>query len=974
MAQFFIDRPVFAIVVALVIILAGSIAGLNLPIAQYPNVNLPTINVSAFYLGASPEVVEQAIAQPVEQQVNGVDGMFHMDSQSASDGSYSLNVTFNLGKDPDIATVLVQNRVARATPGLPAEVNQSGVLVQKQQPDVLIHFVLYSPKGSYDDLWLNNYGAINVVDPVKRLKGVGDVRAFGSDFGMRIWLRPDKMARLGITAGDVERAVLEQNVQAAAGQVGQRPSPKDQAFQYSVRVQGRLVDEEEFANIIVHSEPDGSFVRIRDIGRVELAAKDYTYVDTRNGMPAAVFAVNPTPDASALETSRLVREELERLSKRFPPDVNAEVFTDSSVFVRESLKEVVKTFFEALLLVLVVVFLFLQSWRATLIPMLAVPVSLVGTFAVFLALGFSINTLTLFGMVLAIGIVVDDAIVVVEAVEHHLEAGAPDAKEATRRAMRDVSGPVVAIALVLSSVFVPVAFLGGIAGQLYKQFAVTVTVSVLLSAIVALSLTPALCALLIKPRHKSTSSGPLSRFFGAFNRWFDRTLDGYTRGVQLAVRRTALVLFTLLAIAAGAGLLMKFVPGGFVPQEDQGYFFGSVTLPDAASLVRTKEAMEQVDALAGKVPGVDGTITICGFDILTGTVRSNAGLLVGHLKPWGERTSGKESMDAILNEIRRRTSAVPGCTAMFFNPPAIPGMGSTGGFQMMLEDRAAGDLGGPRQCGGAGGRGGQEAARDRAGLRALQRRHALLPGARGPGQVQEARRPRKRRLRGAADLPGGSPDQRLLALRPHLQGQHAGRARVPERHPRHRLLLRARGLRNMVPLNTLVTSADATGPQNIERYNLYPTAQLGGNAAPGYSSGQAIRAMEEVADSVLPNTTPTSGTASASRRSSPRARRPSSSAWPWSSSSSSWPRSTRAGPCPSPSSSPCPSACSARLRDSGRGLENNVYAQIGLILLIGLAAKNAILIVEFAKVRRDGGMGLVESAVEASACGSGPSS
>jgi hydrophobe/amphiphile efflux-1 (HAE1) family protein len=967
MAQFFIDRPVFAIVVALVIILAGSIAGVNLPIAQYPNVNLPTINVSAFYLGASPEVVEQAIAQPLEQQVNGVDGMFHMDSQSASDGSYSLNVTFDLGKDPDIATVLVQNRVARATPGLPAEVNQSGVLVQKQQPDVLIHFVLYSPKGSYDDLWLNNYGAINVVDPVKRLKGVGDVRAFGSDFGMRIWLRPDKMARLGITAGDVERAVLEQNVQAAAGQVGQRPSPKDQAFQYSVRVQGRLVDEEEFANIIVHSEPDGSFVRIRDIGRVELAAKDYTYVDTRNGMPAAVFAVNPTPDASALETSRLVREELELLSKRFPPDVKAEVFTDSSVFVRESLREVVKTFFEALLLVLIVVFLFLQSWRATLIPMLAVPVSLVGTFAAFLALGFSINTLTLFGMVLAIGIVVDDAIVVVEAVEHHLEAGAPDAKEATRRAMRDVSGPVVAIALVLSSVFVPVAFLGGIAGQLYKQFAVTVTVSVLLSAIVALSLTPALCALLIKPKKERLSFGPLSRFFGAFNRWFDRTLEGYTRGVQLAVRRAALVLLTLLAVAGGAGLLMKFVPGGFVPAEDQGYFFGSVTLPDAASLERTMAAMKQVDALAGKVPGVDGTITICGFDILTSTVRSNAGLLVGHLKPWSERTSSRESMEAILNEIRRRTSAVPGATAMFFNPPAIPGMGSTGGFQMMLQDRGAGssdDLSTVAEQVAA-------AARKRPEIGQAY----VLYSAGTPAYQVRVDRDKCKKL-------GVPVNDVFVALQTFLGGvqindfSRFGRTfKVSmQAEPEYRSDIRdidffyVRGASgNMVPLNTLVTSTDTTGPQNIERYNMYPTAQLGGNAAPGYSSGQAIRAMEEVADAVLPNTY----------------------AYEWY--GLSLQEKLAAGKAPlifglalvfvflflaaQYESWAVPFAVllavpigvfGALAGQWLRGLDNNVYAQIGLILLIGLAAKNAILIVEFAKVRRDGGMDLVQSAVEAS--------
>ena len=601
MAQFFIARPVFAIVTALVILLAGGIAGLQLPIAQYPQITLPTVVVSATYPGASAQTVEQSVAQPIEEQVNGVEGMLYMESTSSSAGTYRLNVTFGLGRNADTAAVQVQNRVAQANARLPSEVTAAGVTTSKSTPDTLLYGTIYSPKGSYDSLFLSNYLNINIVEAIKRIDGVGSVQVFGSDFGMRIWLRPDRMAQLGITTSDVANAIREQNVQAPAGQVGQYPSPPNQAFQYGVEVHGRLVTAEEFGNIIVKAQPDGSLVHVRDLARVELGAKDYSVQARYNGQPTASFGVNLTPEASAVAVSKAIRSELAQLAKTFPPDLAYAIVVDKTVFVTASLDEVVKTLGESLVLVMLVVFLFLQNWRATVIPLLAVPVSLVGTLAAFIVLGFTLNTLTLFGMVLAIGIVVDDAIVVVEAVEHHIQEGmAPRA--ATEQAMRDVSGPVVAVALVLAAVFVPVAFLGGIAGALYRQFAVTVAVSTLLSAFVALSLTPALCAMLLKPAKGGSGvhkRGP----FGAFNRGFDRVLRGYTRTVGFAIGRMAIALLVLVAFTVGAVLLFRQVPSAFVPPEDQGFLIGAVALPEAAALDRTMAATEKLDGYLAKTPG-----------------------------------------------------------------------------------------------------------------------------------------------------------------------------------------------------------------------------------------------------------------------------------------------------------------------------------------------------------------------------------
>jgi The (Largely Gram-negative Bacterial) Hydrophobe/Amphiphile Efflux-1 (HAE1) Family len=964
MARFFIDRPVFAIVISLFLLLIGTLSLIGLPVGEFPNIALPTVQINASYLGASSDVVEESVTAPIDQQVNGVTDMLYINGVSGDDGSAAITVTFELERDPDLAAVEVQNRVSQANSQLPSDVINAGVTVRKKSPDTLLYFALYSPDDTYDPLFISNYAFVYVVDELKRVKGVGDVGVFGSEFGMRIWLRPDRMASLGITAADVAQAIREQNLQVPAGQVGQPPATRGQSFQYSLRVQGRLIETAEFADVIVGAKPDGSFVRLKDIGRVELGAKTYSNVSTIDGKPAAAVSIALVPGANALETAGLVKAELARLAQAFPKGLDYRIVYDTSAFVEASVDEVVKTFVEALILVLIVVFLFLQNWRTTLIPMLAVPVSLVATFAAFQVLGFTINTLSLFGMVLAIGIVVDDAIVVVEAVEHKMGTGL-GVREATIEAMEEVQGPVVAIALILSAVFIPMAFIPGVTGQLYKQFAVTVAVSTMFSALVALTLTPALCRLLLKP-HTGERHGPVARFFGAFNAGFERLTERYGRAASLLARRTLMVMLTFAALLVVIGGLFRAVPTGFVPDEDKGALFMQVVLPEGAAQERTEAVVRQVEAIARQVPGVDAVVSIAGYDLISGTNASNGALVIVKLKPWDERETRDQHAAAIIRKLYGGMLGIPEAVVMPFNPPALPGMGSVSGFSFMLQARANQTP--------------EELARvadefiAAASKRAEIGRISTTFSASTPNYRLQVDREKAKKL-------GVPVNDVLTTLQTFLGGYQVNDFTRFGRN--YKVTLQAESdfrqevtdiarlfVRNaeggMVPLDTLTSWQRGTGARFMQRYNLYRTAAFSGSPAAGASSGDAIRALEAVAAEVLPD----------------------GYGFEWSGQSK---QEIEAG-----NSSTVVLALSivvvflflAALYESWAvpfavllatpfgflgalialkllGIDFNVYGQIGLVTLVGLSAKNAILIVEFAKLNRERGMPIFDAALEA---------
>jgi HAE1 family hydrophobic/amphiphilic exporter-1 len=953
-------------VIAILMVIIGFVSMAGLPTAQFPNIAPPEIQVKATYPGADAQTVEQSVATPIEQQMSGVDNMNYMYSNNANNGQMTLTVNFDIKTDPSTDQILAQMRTNQANSQLPIDVVNYGVTVQKSTSAPLMLIDLFSPKGTYDNVFLANYSYINLNDQLTRVPGIASVTVFGAgQYSMRCWVKPDQLAKLGVTVPEIIKAIQTQNTVNPAGQIGGEPVPKGQEFTYAVRAQGRLLSAEEFGQIIIRASTDGSILRLKDVARLELGAQTYNLIGRYSGKPAAVVAVYQLPGSNAVQAAAGVRKLMLQAKERFPQDLEYDIALDTTLAVTEGLREIKHTLFEAIVLVILVVYIFLQGWRTTLIPLLAVPVSLIGTFVVFPLLGFSINTLSLFGLVLAIGIVVDDAIVVVEAVEHHIEHGMSP-KDAAYKAMEEVSGPVVAIALILSAVFIPTAFIPGITGRLYQQFAITIAISVIFSAFNALSLSPALAALMLRP--KKESRGPLAAFFRWFNRMFGRATDGYVSLCGTLIRKAAFSMLLLLGVAVMAGWFGSRLPQSFLPDEDQGYVFAGLQLPDAASLQRNDDASRKIEDMILKTPGVHSVTSVLGFSMLSGAQNTYSSFFWITLKEWAERKAPEEQYEAIKKRLNQELSKITQGVAFSFPPPAIPGVGASGGFTFMLEDRAGKD---PQFLN-------QNLAKF---LAAARKRPELgtisttaLPAA--PQVYIDVDRPRviaqgvqlsdvyktMQTFMGGVLVNYFNQFGRQWQVYVQAEGDYRTRAENVGQ------FYVTNDAGQPVPMSALTTVKTSAGPEFTMRYNLFRCVQLNGSAAPGYSSTQAMKALEDTFAETMPSEMGydymgmSYQEKKAAEGVSPAVIFGMSLLFVFlilAAQYESWslPFSVLLG---------TPIAVfGAFLFLRMRGLENNVYAQIGLVMLIGLAAKNAILIVEFAKMEFDKGKSAEEAALVA---------